>query len=285
VSASTPIIDAHQHYWQFQNFAYPWHRQVNRPEMNRDYLPPDILPLMQTLGIGYSVLIQADNSPEETTWMLSLAHNYPHIAGVIGWADLTAADVASALDIWMQEPLFKGIRLMPLPTTDWHPLAHGLHALAERRLVCDVLPGEETLSLAIEMMRAHPGNLFVVNHLAGQPLVPGGAEPWTARLKPLAELPNVRMKFSAIQGLAEPGPITATTLRPYLQSALALFGSQRLFFASDWPVSTLSGPYAQGIQVMREVTVDLGSEEQADIWGRTALTTYRLTLRPPTSTH
>lgn len=283
MSASTPIIDAHQHYWQFQNFAYPWHQQVNRPEMNRDYLPPDILPLMQALGIGYSVLIQADNSLEETTWMLSLARRFPHIAGVIGWADLTAADVATTLDIQMQEPLFKGIRLIPLPATDWRPLAHGLHALAERSLPCDVLLGEETFSLAIEMMQAHPGNLFVVNHLAGQPLVPGGVEPWTARLKLLAELPNVRMKFSAIQGLAEPGPITATTLRPYLHSALALFGSQRLIFASDWPVSTLSGPYAEGIQVMREVTAELGSEEQADIWGRTALATYGLALRPLTS--
>lgn len=284
MSDSTPIIDAHQHYWQFQNFAYPWHRQVDRPEMNRDYLPPDILPLMQALGIGYSVLIQADNSLEETAWMLSLARRYSHIAGVIGWADLAAVDVATTLDTQMQDPLFKGIRLMPIPTTDWHTLAYGLHALAERSLACDVLPGEETLPLATEMMQAHPENLFVVNHLAGQPLIPGGVEPWTEKLRPLAELPNVRMKFSAIQGLAEPGPISATTLRPYLYSALTLFGSQRLIFASDWPVSTLSGPYAEGIQIMREVTTDLGPEEQANIWGQTAITAYKLTLRSLTPT-
>lgn len=281
---STPIIDAHQHYWQFQQFAYPWHKQVNLPEMNRDYLPPEILPLMQELGIGYSVLIQADNSLEETTWMLDLARRYPHIAGVIGWADLASADVAATLDTQLQDPLFKGIRLMPTPATDWRPLAAGLHALAERGLPCDILPVEQTLAVATDMMRAHPGTTFVVNHLAGQPLVPGGVEPWTDRLKPLAQLPNVRLKFSAIQGLAEPGPITASTLHPYLHSALALFGSQRLIFASDWPVSTLSGPYAEGIQVMRAVTADLEAEEQANIWGQTAITTYKLTLRPLTPT-
>ena len=275
----TPIVDAHQHYWQFQNFDYPWHKQVNLPEMNRDYMPPDILPQMQALGIDYSVLIQADNSLAETAWMLDLARQYPHIAGVVGWVDLSSAQVAAALDAQMQEPLFKGIRLMPTPENDWHPLTHGLHALAERGLSCDVLPNEETLSLAIDMMRAHPETLFVVNHLAGLPLVPDGVAPWTEKLRPLAELSNVRMKFSAIQGLAEPGPITAATLRPYLHSALALFGSQRLIFASDWPVSTLSGPYAEGIAVMREVTADLSPQEQADIWGRTAITTYRLTLR------
>ena len=272
-------VDAHQHYWQLQNFTYPWNKEVNLPAMNLDYLPPDILPQMQALGIQYSVLIQADNSLEETRWMLDLAQRYPHIAGVVGWVDLAALDVAATLDELAQEPLFKGIRLMPMPEKDWHSLSHGLRALAERELTCDVLPGEETLPLAIEMMRAHPETRFVVNHLAGLPLTPGGVLPWTEKLRPLAALPNVRLKFSAIQGLAEPPPISAQTLRPYLTSALTLFGAERLIFASDWPVSTLSGPYAECIHTMREVTADLSEHEQAQIWGKTALETYKLTLR------
>jgi len=271
-------VDAHQHYWQLQNFAYPWNKEVNLPEMNLDYLPPDILPQMQALGIRYSVLIQADNSLAETHWMLDLARRYPHVAGVVGWVDLVAPDVTATLDELVQQPLFKGIRLMPTPEKDWHVLDHGLRALAERGFTCDVLPGEETLPLVIEMMRAHPETCFVVNHLAGLPLTPGGVLPWTEKLKPLAALPNVRLKFSAIQGLAEPPPISAETLRPYLTSALTLFGAERLIFASDWPVSTLSGSYAEGINTMREVTADLSANEQAQIWGKTAIETYKLTL-------
>lgn len=277
--ARSITVDAHQHYWQIQNFTYPWHKQVNRPEMNRDYMPPDILPQMQALGIQYSVLIQADNSLDETAWMLDLARQYPHIAGVVGWVDLAAPDVAATLDELARQPLFKGIRLMPTPREDWRLLSHGLHALAERGLTCDLLPDEKTLPLATEMMGAHPETRFVVNHLAGLPLTPGSVVAWTEKLKSLAALPNVHMKFSAIQGLAEPPPISAETLHPYLESALALFGSKRLIFASDWPVSTLSGPYAEGIQVMRTVTASLSLEEQADIWGETAITTYKLTLR------
>lgn len=272
-------IDAHQHSWQIQNFEYPWHKEVNLPAMNRDFMPPDILPQMQALGIEYSVLIQADNSLAETAWMLDLARRYPHIAGVVGWVDLTAEDAASTLDELMREPLFKGIRLLPLPQEDWHPLRRSLRALAERGLTCDVLPREGMLPFVTEMMRAHPDTHFVVNHLAGLALTPGGVGPWTDQLRPLAALPNVRLKFSAIQGLAEPPPITAETLRPYLESALTLFGAERLIFASDWPVSTLSGPYAEGIHVLREVTAALSEHEQACIWGQTALTTYKLTLR------
>ena len=91
-------VDAHQHYWQLQNFVYPWNKEINLPAMNLDYLPPDILPQMQELGMQYSVLIQADNSLGETRWMLDLAQRYPHIAGVVGWADLSDPDVGATLD-------------------------------------------------------------------------------------------------------------------------------------------------------------------------------------------
>lgn len=211
--------------------------------------------------------------------MLDLTQHYLHIAGVVGWADLSDPKVGATLDELAREPLFKGIRLMPMPDKDWHSLDHGLQALAARGLTCDILPNEETLPLALEMMRTHPETSFVVNHLAGLPLTPGGVQPWTEKLKPLAALPNLRMKFSAIQGLAEPPPITAQTLQPYLTSALTLFGAERLLFASDWPVSTLSGPYAECINIMCEVTADLSKHEQARIWGETAIETYRLTLR------
>lgn len=272
-------VDAHQHYWHLQNFAYDWHKQVNLPEMNRDYLPSDILPQMEEQGIQYSVLIQADNSVAETHWMLDLAQRHPHIAGVVGWVDLAAPDAATTLDQLAREQLFKGVRLLPFPRDDWQALRPGLRALAERNLTCDVLPREGELSSATEMMRAHPETRFVVNHLAGQALTPGGVAPWTEQLRPLAALPNVFMKFSAIQGLAEPPPITVDTLQPYLTSALALFGAQRLLFASDWPVSTLSGPYAECVTVMRAATASLSADEQAWIWGKTASSVYKLTLR------
>jgi L-fuconolactonase len=269
-------IDAHQHYWQLQRFTYAWHKQVNRPEMNRDYLPADILPEMQAAGIQYCVLIEADNSLAETTWMLELARQSPHIAGVVGWVDLAAPDVEATLDQLAREPLFKGIRFF---AEEWQPLSHGLRALAERNLTCDVLPREGELPGVLEMMRAHPETRFVVNHLAGQALIPGEVAPWTEQLRPLAALPNVWMKFSAIQGLAEPPPISVETLQPYLSSALALFGAQRLLFGSDWPVSTLSGLYSEGIAVMRAATASRSREEQAWIWGQTAQRTYGLTLR------
>lgn len=279
MSAQTVTVDAHQHYWQFQNFEYAWHKQVNLPEMNKDYLPADILPHMQALGLQYSVLIQADNSLAETTWMLDLARHHPHIAGVVGWVDLAAPDASESLDGFASDQLFKGVRVMPAPQQEWRSLSAGLQALATRNLACDLLPAAGTLPLVAEMIRAHPETRFVINHLAGQALIPDGVGPWTEQLRPLSALSNVFMKFSAIQGLAEPPPISVEILRPYLDSALTLFGAQRLLFASDWPVSTLTGPYHECIEVMRAATASLSAEERARIWGQSAIEVYHLTLR------
>src|SRR5690242_17375517 len=107
--------------------------------MQRDYMPSEILPKMQALGIQYSVLIQADNSLDETAWMLDLAEQYPSIAGVVGWVDLTAHDMVTNLDKLARQPLFRGIRLTPASQEDWQLLSPGLQALAERELSCDLL--------------------------------------------------------------------------------------------------------------------------------------------------
>lgn len=272
-------IDAHQHYWQFERFAYPWHKQVNLPAMNRDYLPPDILPQMQASGIQYTLLIQADNSPEETLWMLDLARQYPHILGVIGWADLTAPDLEETLAQFGHEPLVRGIRLLPAPREDWSRLTPGLRSLAAAGLTCDLLPDEETLPFALAMMQAHPETRFIVNHCGGLPLIPGGAAHWSQTLQPLARLPQVFLKFSALQGLAEPPPATVETVRSYLECALDLFGAERLILASDWPVSTLSGTYAAWVALIRAATALLSVAEQAALWGQTAIQAYGLSLR------
>jgi L-fuconolactonase len=186
---------------------------------------------------------------------------------------MTAPDVESVLDQLAYDPLFKGVRLSSL---DWQSQRGGLHALAQRNLACDVLPREGMLPHAVEMMRVHSHTRFIVNHLAGLTLSPGGVPTFAEQLKPLADLPNVLLKFSAIQGLAEPPPITVETLWPHLESTLTLFGAQRLLFASDWPVSTLSGSYSECIAVMRAATASLSTDEQEWIWGKTAISAYGL---------
>ena len=103
------IIDSHQHFWQVGRFDYPW----MTPEVEvlyRDYLPPALEPILKRCGVEKTILVQASNSLEETRWLLSLADQYPFIAGVVGWVDLTNERVGQQLDEFVMHTKFKGVR-------------------------------------------------------------------------------------------------------------------------------------------------------------------------------
>ena len=104
-----PIVDAHQHYWDLARFGYPW-MSPDLSILQRDYLPPDLRPILERNGVRQTVVVQALSSPSETDWLLKLAERTDFIAGVVGWADLTASDLGQTLDRLRLNPRLKGLR-------------------------------------------------------------------------------------------------------------------------------------------------------------------------------
>jgi L-fuconolactonase len=120
-----------------------------------------------------------------------------------------------------------------------------------------------------------PELTFVLDHLGGPPAGPGQGDtagPWAAAIRDLAALPNVTCKLSG----AHTSPASASGLRPYYETVLAVFGPGRLMFGSDWPVSTLAAPYSQVCDVYRELTAGLAAADQDAIFEHTARRVYRL---------
>ena len=71
---------------------------------------------------------------------------------------------------------------------------------------------------------------------------------------------------------------TADDLRPYVHHVLGMFGTDRLMFGSDWPVSTLAAEYQTVTDTAREILSSLSPEAQADVFGGTATRFYRLNI-------
>jgi L-fuconolactonase len=63
---------------------------------------------------------------------------------------------------------------------------------------------------------------------------------------------------------------------PYLDIVLEAFGPQRLMFGSDWPVCTLAATYRDVARIVADQTGQLSNEEQAALWGATAVRFYGL---------
>jgi len=70
--------DSHQHFCQYDVQRRSWITDEVKV-LKRDYLPPDLLPERRANGMAGSIAVQADQSEQETDFLLELAdwRNWP----------------------------------------------------------------------------------------------------------------------------------------------------------------------------------------------------------------
>jgi len=300
VPPGVPIVDSHQHVWDPSAHAQPWlDSDEALSPLRRIFSITELAPQAAAAGVVSTVVIQTITEPGETPELLALARSHPLVAAVVGWADLTAAEVAAALDDLRSLPggeYLAGVRhpLLTEPDGDWldrPDVRRGLTALAAAGLSFDLVLQPSQLPGAVRAAASLPELTFVLDHLGNVDVETGPDldESWAAPFRHLAALPNTVCKLSGIlsvpgrrpspaQFLAGPkAPRPAVDhLRPYVDLALESFGPERLMFGSDWPVCTLSASYAAVVAAAAELTRDLSGPEQAAIWDGTARSVYRI---------
>lgn len=89
-------IDAHHHVWDLEVRDQAW--TVELPTLRRTFAFDELAPVLRKHDIGATVLVQTVTVREETPEFLRLAEATPEIAGVVGWVDLTGADVDDRLE-------------------------------------------------------------------------------------------------------------------------------------------------------------------------------------------
>jgi predicted TIM-barrel fold metal-dependent hydrolase len=121
-----------------------------------------------------------------------------------------------------------------------------------------------SLAGTIARHRAGPGGDLLVG-LRDQ--VQGEADDYLDRV-------DVRAKLSGLVTEADWATWTPADLRPFVQTAVELFGPSRLMFGSDWPVLEVAATYAQ----VKDVLIALLGGSPADVFGGTAIRTYHLEI-------
>lgn len=264
----TPV-DAHHHLWDTAVREYAW--------MDGPWADPirgrfDAARYASAVGAAESVAVQAVMEESETVELLAAP-----VAGVVGWTDLTAPDVAERLAALRSAGPLVGIRhqVQDEPDPLWlarPPVLRGIAAVGAAGLVYDLLVRPRQAAAALDVVRDLPEVSFVLDH-AGKPDIAGGVwEPWAAWITSLAALPNVTVKLSGLvtEAAASWEPVE---ILPYARHVLETFGPDRVMYGSDWPVCTLA---ASPAQVLALATEAVPPGDRNAVFGGTARRVYGL---------
>lgn len=273
-------IDAHQHFWIYDTIRDNW-ITTDMEIIRRNFLPTDIAPLLKENQIDAVVAVQADQSPEETQFLIDLSSMYAMIKAVVGWVDLQSENIDELLAGYAQFPIVKGFRHIVEAESDSDFLMRaevqrGIKALTKRGYTYDLLIRPQHYSSTLACVAANPEQVFILDHIAKPPIKSQEFTEWATFIAALAAFPNVSCKISGLATEADWKNWHLDHFRQYIDQAVASFGTQRILFGSDWPVCLLAASYAQNIEIVQD---KLGKFTQADLdafWGENASRIYNI---------
>jgi predicted TIM-barrel fold metal-dependent hydrolase len=234
-------------------------------------------------------------------------------AGIVGHADLTAgAAVREVLEAHMNaaRDRFRGIRhsasydpdstvLGPLVRVGaglyrQKAFREGFAQLARYKLSFDAWLLEPQLPELIELAQAFPGTPVILDHV-GTPLgiasYQGKREErfpvWRDNIRKLAALPNVQVKLgglamafcrfpSFLQSPAASSMQLADEWRPYIETCIEAFGTDRCMFESNFPVDLGSCSYPVLWNAFKVLAKQYSAAEKTALFSGTAQRVYRL---------
>ncbi|MCB1020281.1 MAG: amidohydrolase family protein [Acidobacteria bacterium] len=273
-------IDSHHHFWQYSPAEYGWMTDA-LAVIRRDFGPADLQREIEAAGIDGVVSVQARQTLEENDALLAHAEAHDFIQGVVGWVPLIDPNVGAELEKLAQRPKLKGVRHVLHDEADDDYMLRadfnrGIAMLKDLGLVYDILIFEKHLPQTLMFVDRHPGQVFVVDHVAKPKIKAGETSPWRERIAELAERPNVYCKVSGMATEADFQAWTPEQLKPYFETVLSCFGPKRLMFGSDWPVCKVAVEYGRWAQIVRDWVNELSEDEQARILGSAAVEAYGL---------
>ena len=279
-SDTASVIDTHNHYWRVGTDDLYWLEDPSDPVLGRDYLPPDLKPHMDAVGVAQSVIVQASHAWKDQLAYLEMAETYDYVTGVIAWLDLEAPGVGDKVDELATSPWFRGIRAGAEDQADTAWLARdnvrrGISTVLGRGHVVELLVKTPHLPHVPQIARENDGTKLIVDHLAKPPFETAEMDTWRERFLALAPYEHLRIKVSGLLVECPTSPTTAT-IRAAVDPVLDNFPVERLIWGSDWPVALLAAGYEETFEQVTGALDRLSADERVAVLGGNAREFYRL---------
>ena len=295
-----PVVDAHHHVWDLSLKAHPWltgqprasFRYGDYSAIRRTYLAADYRRDTARFNVVKTVYVEAEwderDPVGETRWVHETAERegLPHAMVAQAWLD--RVDAAQVLAEQAAFPLVRSLRHKPKSAArpqdakrgapgsmDCPRWREGFALLAGHRLHFDLQTPWWHLDAAAELARDFPATTIILDH-TGLPAdrSADGLAGWRSAMQLLAREANVAVKIS---GLGVPGERwTAELQGPVVRDAIAMFGTERAMFASNYPVDSLVATFDKIYVSFLEITRDLPEAVRRRLFHDNAARIYRL---------
>lgn len=280
------IIDAHQHVWDPARAAYDWLGPELAP-IDRAIGFDELRPSLTRAGVTSTVLVQSADNAEDTELMVEVAAANPEIAAIVAFVPLDRPDDAERdLTELRRNPLVVGVRnlIHTRADPDWllrPEVDAGLGVLERAGVTFDfvaVLPRH--LELVPIISERHPDLRIVIDHLAKPPIGLDSREPWWRLIAEAASNPMVYAKVSGLYSATpDAAAWTPESVRPFFLHACDTFGTDRLMYGGDWPISLLAGGYDRVWDGLSVLFDELDPADRDRVLAGTATEFYGLSAR------
>ena len=273
-------IDSHQHFWNYHPVKDAWISD-DMKVIQQDFMPADLLPLLRKNDIDGCIAVQADQSEEETHFLLGLADENDFIKGVVGWVDFRSEIIEERLQYFSQFKMLKGFRHIVQGEAEddfllREDFCNGIAQLEKYNFTYDLLILPKHLHYAAEFVNCFPKQSFVIDHLAKPNFKGNNFSDWELGIEELATYKNLYCKVSGMITEADWKNWQEEDFSYCLDVLVANFGIDRLMFGSDWPVSLLAASYKQSCRIVENYFTKFSKEDQDKIWGGNAIKFYNL---------
>jgi L-fuconolactonase len=265
-------IDSHQHFWEFDKVLDTSWINDSMAVLRQDFSPKQVKPLMLENGIEGCVAVQADQTENETHYLLNLAKNHDIIKGVVGWVDFRAPDINERLEYFSEFKALNGFRhIVQAEKEDDFLLrkdfCNGISLLKKYNFTYDILIYPKHLKYAQKFVEKFPGQKFVIDHIAKPFIKDQAIDEWKEDLKVFGKYENVYCKMAGLVTEADWNNWKFEDFSSYISITLDIFGTNRVMFGSDWPVCLPSASYSQVCEIIEKNTSFLSPEEKEQLWG------------------
>ena len=286
MAAVSPLVDAHQHFWDPRVNYHPWlcdqppipFRYGDYSALRRPYLPADYLADAAPHQVEKTVYVETEWDPRDPLGEMRYVERLrsetglPTVAVAQAWLD--RGDAIATIDALARLDFVRGVRHKPRPgqmaDSRWRA---GFAHLCKRELRFDLQAPWPQLAEAAQLARDYPEARIILNH-AGLPAdrTPDGIAGWKKALQALAAAPNAAIKIS---GLGIPGRAWTTQAnREVVLAAIDTFGIGRAMFASNFPVDGLCASFDAIASGMAENLRGLSRDEQRAFFHDNAIRIY-----------